>query len=64
MSGLVGDPAISDTLVYERYGERIAGGDVPYRDFEVEYPPGALIPFVLPALISSTTIATSASSRC
>ena len=53
-SGLVGDPGISDTLVYERYGERIAGGDVPYRDFEVEYPPGALIPFVLPALVSST----------
>lgn len=54
ISGLVGDPAISDTLVYERYGERIAAGDVPYRDFVVEYPPGALIPFVLPALISSS----------
>ncbi|MCY7302089.1 MAG: glycosyltransferase 87 family protein [Thermoleophilia bacterium] len=54
MSGLVGDPGISDTLVYERYGERIVSGDVPYRDFVVEYPPGALIPFVLPALVSST----------
>ncbi len=53
MSGLVGDPGISDTLVYERYGERVASGDVPYRDFVLEYPPGALIPFVLPALISS-----------
>ena len=55
MSGLVGDPGISDTPVYERYGERIASGDVPYRDFAVEYPPGALIPFVLPALVSSTS---------
>ncbi len=54
MSGLVGDPGISDTLVYERYGERIVSGDVPYRDFVVEYPPGALIPFVLPALVSSS----------
>jgi hypothetical protein len=55
MSGLVGDPGISDTPVYERYGERIAAGDIPYRDFAVEYPPGALIPFVLPALVSSTS---------
>ena len=53
ISGLVGDPGISDTLVYERYGERVAAGDLPYRDFVVEYPPGALIPFVLPALVSS-----------
>ena len=55
MSGLVGDPGISDTPVYERYGERILSGDIPYRDFRVEYPPGALIPFVLPALVSSTS---------
>ena len=45
-SGLEGDPGISDTGVYQRYGERIAGGDLPYRDFAVEYPPGALVPFV------------------
>ena len=55
MSGLVGDPGISDVLVYERYGERIVDGDVPYRDFAVEYPPGSLVPFVLPALISAGT---------
>ena len=53
-SGFVGDPGISDTVVYANYGERIATGDVPYRDFAVEYPPGALIPFVVPALVSST----------
>ena len=45
-SGLEGGPGISDTGVYQRYGERIAGGDLPYRDFAVEYPPGALVPFV------------------
>ena len=49
-----GDAVISDTPVYRYYGERIASGDVPYRDFRVEYPPGALIPFVVPALVSSS----------
>ena len=51
---LQGGPGISDTGVYQRYGERIAGGDLPYRNFAVEYPPGALVPFVLPALVSES----------
>ena len=29
-------------VVFERYGELVTAGDVPYRDFRVEYPPGAL----------------------
>jgi Glycosyltransferase family 87 len=41
---------IVDTPVYESYGEAIADGEVPYRDFRLEYPPGALPMFVLPAL--------------
>jgi hypothetical protein len=39
-----------DTPVYERYGDAIAHGQVPYRDFGVEYPPGAIPTFALPAL--------------
>ncbi|MGH3006955.1 MAG: glycosyltransferase 87 family protein [Gaiellaceae bacterium] len=41
---------IVDTPVYEDYGERMADGEVPYRDFEVEYPPASLPLFWLPTL--------------
>lgn len=41
---------IVDTPVYERYGEAMTDSRVPYRDFALEYPPGALPVFVLPAL--------------
>ncbi len=43
---------IVDTPVYERYGDAIARGDVPYRDFGLEYPPAALPAFALPSLIA------------
>jgi glycosyl transferase family 87 len=39
-----------DTPVYQRYGNAIADGKVPYRDFDLEYPPGALPVFALPGL--------------
>jgi hypothetical protein len=41
---------IVDTPVYQRYGNEIAHGKVPYRDFQLEYPPGALPMFALPGL--------------
>ena len=41
---------IVDTPVYESYGDAMERGQVPYRDFAVEYPPGALPVFVVPAL--------------
>ena len=41
---------IVDLPVYENYGEAMTRGDVPYRDFGVEYPPAALPVFVLPAV--------------
>jgi Glycosyltransferase family 87 len=41
---------IRDTPEYQTYGEGVVNGEVPYRDFDVEYPPGALPAFVLPAI--------------
>ncbi|TMK78914.1 MAG: DUF2029 domain-containing protein [Actinobacteria bacterium] len=46
---------IVDTPVYERYGSAMADGRVPYRDFRLEYPPGALPVFALPALGDPST---------
>lgn len=42
---------VSDVNLYRSYGDRILAGGVPYRDFDVEYPPGALVVFTLPALV-------------
>ncbi|MGI8607179.1 MAG: glycosyltransferase 87 family protein [Gaiellaceae bacterium] len=44
---------IIDTPVYQRYGDAVVAGQVPYRDFGLEYPPGALPAFVVPALFPS-----------
>jgi hypothetical protein len=42
---------IVDWPVYKQYGDAIVhAGRVPYRDFRVEYPPGALPAFVVPSL--------------
>jgi hypothetical protein len=46
--------AVTDIALYRTYGERIADGLVPYRDFPFEYPPGALPALVLPALVTDS----------
>jgi hypothetical protein len=53
---LLGD-AITDVPLYRTYGERVARGLVPYRDFGFEYPPGALPALVLPALVTDSLTA-------
>jgi hypothetical protein len=44
---------IVDTPIYQRYGDAIANGQVPYRDFQLEYPPAALPVFAIPSLMRS-----------
>ncbi len=46
------DGEIVDIPVYASYGTAIEDGAVPYRDVRPEYPPGALLAFVVPALLS------------
>ena len=46
-----------DTDVYQAYGTRVVDGQLPYRDFSVEYPPAALPAFILPALGHPTAAA-------
>ncbi len=49
--GFYGRHLILDTTTYFRCGSNVVHGDVPYRDFDVEYPPAALPVFVAPALV-------------
>jgi Glycosyltransferase family 87 len=48
--GSLGSGQITDTPTYQSYGDAMARGAVPYRDFALEYPPGALPVFILPSL--------------
>jgi hypothetical protein len=48
--GSLGRGQIIDTPTYQSYGDAIARGAVPYRDFKLEYPPAALPVFILPSL--------------
>ena len=51
--GQFGIAALHDVRIYFDYGSRVLAGGVPYRDYHVEYPPLALILFVLPRLGAS-----------
>jgi len=39
-----------DLSLYHRWGLQLLGGSIPYLDFNVEYPPLALVPMTLPLL--------------
>lgn len=52
-TGPLNDEQIVDIPVYERYGDLVEQGEVPYRDFRLEYPPAALPVFILPALLAA-----------
>jgi Glycosyltransferase family 87 len=51
--GFYGRNHIVDTPVYQRYGDAMVDGKVPYADFSVEYPPAALPAFAVPSLVVS-----------
>ena len=46
------DASSWDVPLYQSFGDRMADGAVPYRDFRIEYPPGALPAFLLPSLVA------------
>ena len=48
--GLWDANGVADTGLYGVYGENIAHGLIPYRDFFMEFPPGAIPALALPAL--------------
>ncbi|MDP8939676.1 MAG: glycosyltransferase 87 family protein [Actinomycetota bacterium] len=51
LTGLVLDS--NDVKLYRDTGEALLRGDLPYRDFFIEYPPGGVPAFIPPALFSS-----------
>lgn len=46
------DASSWDVPLYQSFGDRMADGAVPYRDFRIEYPPGSLPAFLLPSLFA------------
>jgi len=55
--GLWRPGGVADTGLYGLYGRNVVDGLVPYRDFYLEFPPGALPALVLPALPGSHYVA-------
>jgi uncharacterized membrane protein len=52
--GLFRAARFRDVHLYQRYTEALLNGHVPYRDFFMEYPPGALVVFVPPAAATAS----------
>jgi hypothetical protein len=52
VGGLAKNEWHGDVPHYETFGAKVKDGQVPYHDFYLEYPPGALPVFVAPAVIS------------
>jgi hypothetical protein len=52
VGGLTKDEWHGDVPHYSTFGERVMDGEIPYHDFYMEFPPGALPAFVAPAAIS------------
>ena len=50
-----GTAKVSDVPHYEVLGALVEAGGMPYRDFRLEYPPGALPPLVVPALLTHSS---------
>ena len=48
------DASSWDVPLYQSFGDRMADGEVPYRDFRVEYPPASLPAFLIPSLVAGT----------
>ena len=55
--GLFDRDVLGDIPLYQTYGEAVLDRRVPYRDFFVEYPPGALPALVAPAAASDYAFA-------
>ncbi len=51
--GLARARQYGDVRLYEHYGHEMMSGRIPYRDFFMEYPPGSIVTFILPALVST-----------
>jgi uncharacterized membrane protein len=49
-AGLSPTPEGSDLHIFYGYATKVVHGEAPYRDFKIEYPPGALAAIVPPAL--------------
>ncbi len=54
-TGFYVDAQLVDTPTYRLYGDAVRAGEIPYRDFDVEYPPGALPVFVAPTYLGGYT---------